>query len=78
MKKRSIWNKYGKKTAEYVNEWGKWYRFDTYADFGINIVVYIVMLCLPFALLIVGEFEYNSSHNICYIYVTHMLGCVIL
>jgi len=23
MKKRSIWNKYGKKTAEYVNEWGK-------------------------------------------------------
>ena len=39
MKKRSIWNKYGKKTAEYVNEWGKWYRFDTYADFGINIVV---------------------------------------
>ena len=25
------------------------YRFDTYADFGINIVVYIVMLCLPFA-----------------------------
>ena len=42
MKKRSIWNKYGKKTAEYVNEWGKWYRFDTYADFGINIVVYIV------------------------------------
>ena len=55
MKKRSIWNKYGKKTAEYVNEWGKWYRFDTYADFGINIVVYIVMLCLPFALLIVGN-----------------------
>ena len=42
MKKRSIWNKYGKKTAEYVNEWGKWYRFDTYADFGIYIVVYIV------------------------------------
>ena len=76
MKKRSIWNKYGKKTAEYVNEWGKWYRFDTYADFGINIVVYIVVSSFcPFNC---GEFEYNSSHNICYIYVTHMLGCVIL
>ena len=44
MKKRSIWNKYGKKTAEYVNEWGKWYRFDTYADFGINIVVYLSLI----------------------------------
>ena len=69
MKKRSIWNKYGKKTAEYVNEWGKWYRFDTYADFGINIVVYIVMLCLPFALLIVG----NSNIIQAIIYAIFML-----
>ena len=52
-----------------MNEWGKWYRFDTYADFGINIVVYIVMLCLPFALLIVG----NSNIIQAIIYAIFML-----
>ena len=57
MKKRSIWNKYGKKTAEYVNEWGKWYRFDTYADFGIDhgdrfgglLIGYVGLITVPMA-----------------------------
>mgnify|MGYP007066008050 CR=1 FL=1 len=62
-----------------MNEWGKNGIVSIHnADFGINIVVYIVMLCLPFALLIVG----NSNIIQAIIYAIFMLpicwGCHIV